>query len=365
MQQRPPPLPAPNPYQHQAHLFPTMSPPPSHPSTLLPAPALFPTQTRFRKRSAQGALDPIDEAGVDGSQWSQDLGHRRTTSLGRGDCGVGLGVTGMDESDGLEGDEALLGPRRKRPRFVDVEPAFANLSLATPRAPPTLHYTTAPPNSSISPPASAASSLPYSNPIPPGLLSPIPPLVPFLEKDGPSALPVTPPMQQGESYSPNQPLLGFPPPIIRTHRPTPTPSPPPISEREDARMSGQSSYEIAPNVVYVASLEDSDDELEEDNSEVEKAARLELHPAFLAAKGSHLPSPLPPELLTPKPSAEMGLVLYQPLKFGPADIEKREEEFREYKRKAGEEESKNSDGTIEADIVPADEDVEMDSMDVD
>ncbi|KAL8286170.1 hypothetical protein RQP46_004658 [Phenoliferia psychrophenolica] len=182
-------------------------------------------------------------------------------------------------------------------------------------------------------------------------------------------------MQQGESAFPQY----APPPIIRTHRPTPTPSPPTSYDRrlpsstEDSKMS--SSYDINLNVVYVASLSDSDDDDSSPNpapSASSSTPALELHPAFLAAtSGGKPPSPLPPELL-PRIQEEMGLVLYRPLKFGGTDEvddkNKRDEAYREFQRNAAAEAVKYSVGSSDEDpgVLGDVEDVEdVEMMDID
>ncbi|KAM0755871.1 hypothetical protein T439DRAFT_320574 [Meredithblackwellia eburnea MCA 4105] len=374
---------------------------PNNPPALLPAPPLNTggasgaagTGTTRHKR----ALDPIEELSTEGHDvgggtlsgmpsLARASGHRRTMSLGRG-FQEGLGLAGVEDQEGSGGfsdDEGLPARRAaKRVRLVDVEPAFANLSIATPLAPPRPHSSHVAPvifTSSSSPPRSTYAPLidpPPLQPIPTGLAP-----LPFNKNNDPDVLPVTPPMQQGESHGAasldfGHPL-GVPPPLIRTHRPTPTPtpSPPAINHHqhpqftigtvmeEDSKMSSDSSYEIAPNVVYVSSLDDSDDELEDDR-EVGKAglhglvdsdsqggtgdvSRIELHPSFLAATSSSkgLPSPLPPELLKHhRPTEEMGLVLYRPLTF-PAEKEavaKKEQDYQEYQRERAKEEARHDE----------------------
>lgn len=324
--------------QHQLaaapHFFaPSSSPSSPHPAShLLPAPAMLPTP-RFRKRSAQG-LDPIDEAAPPDPALEWGPSHARQTSAG----GVGLGL-GLDD-----------GRAAKRVRAdVDVEPAFASLSLTSASVPtlPAL-FTSSPPTQAANPTALYAPPL---QPLPaPGLVPPLFPPAPC------NNLPVTPPLQQGEAST-------TAPPLIRTHRPTPTPSPP-SAYAEDSRMS--SSYDLNRHVVYVASLDDSDDD-EEPVPVLAGEARLELHPALLAAT-SKPPSPLPPELVMPRPE-EMGLVLYRPLKFGLEDERTHQDEYSEFQRRAAEEEHKYDSGEAELGSVGAgmveDEDVEMDAMDVD
>lgn len=292
---------------------PAFFPPPDHtlsPSSLLPA-APLPARHRLKR-----PLPPISEA----------------------------------EFPGLQINLSSSPPRPKRVRqSLEFEPAFASLSLATPAPPPFGQHV-------VPPPAV-------------GLPGPHPPLIPYPAH---AALPVTPPLQQGESHHSDEPA-----------RPLPeTPSPGGTDregmeaggEEEEDGMDSDEVVRVDPHVVYVHSLDDSP------TLEPTPLPDLEVHP--LALRGG--PGLLPESLWKRDTGA---LVLYKPVLVDREKVEAervKEEEWGEYRRRAEsaeavereaveveelveEEEMQGVDGVSLEELVPVQEELEQDedAMDLD
>jgi hypothetical protein len=252
---------------HQATHLPHYSSPPQQAlfPSLLPPPVPRP---RLKRSHSLGiSLDPICELDPEHPGW-----------------GDGLQIQ-LDDSYGAGGVR-----KRVRTHTQDGSPedAFANLSLAAVPAVP-----------QVFPPS------------PPPIRTPAYTHYPPLLTPNPSILPVTPPMQQGESHHSEN----VQPPLIMT--------PDPPQHEEDASMSilpPPTQFEISPNRIYVTSLSDSPPS-SPPTPRLDPIPRLELHPLLLAAAAPR--NLLPPSVIggVTGGGSSGALILYKPLTYTPTTPE--------------------------------------------
>ncbi|KAK4050842.1 hypothetical protein OIV83_003264 [Microbotryomycetes sp. JL201] len=254
------------------------------------------------------------------------------------------------DADGHDGD----GTRRKRLRIQAPTDEFALLSLApgSPLSPPSSDQQAKRPLLLSSPPPPPAASLQQLSPPLAAARQWAPPInsTHAASAQGPHPLTAAHLTSLGLDLA----QTNHTPPLAATHNPTMPPAPPPSAHSQDEAdqaidevdmKPSHSSWEIAPNRIYVASLDDSDDEsvekahgespatsgtatptaryqddgddmVDDDEDETSRASnRIRVNPVALSAASNTSSLPLPPQLFDHREkqlAKASSLILYKP-----------------------------------------------------